>query len=181
MNGLAQVVGAKLQSRNERIGALEAVVTTQGEKLEQLQLRQAELSSKVEAMAAATRVPGQSLNTQLEELRAQIQENKAPVPTPGVNNTALPYEMRTHAVIANLGWDTPEADIIHRAKALLTEAGVPNDVHSAVGATRRQGSMAELIFHEATQLGKTRLAVKALNKTLHGTRPVWLDAKRTRE
>ena len=50
MNGLAQVVGTKLQQHNERLGVVEASVSTQEKAISALQCKQTELERAMSAL-----------------------------------------------------------------------------------------------------------------------------------
>ena len=86
--------------------------------------------------------------------------------------------MHTIARIGSLGYDTAEATIKLRAKEVLDSAGITPDLYTGLTSTRKEGSMAELAFHDPRNLQKARLAVRAGSKSYIGDKFVWLDAKK---
>ena len=63
---------------------------------------------------------------------------------------------------------------------VLRLANIYADSHHGVNV-RRDGSSAEILFKDPSQLTAAKWAVRSLRKVMHGDRVVWLDAKRTRQ
>ena len=161
MNGLAQVVGTKLQQVNERLDKVEKV--------------QAEEKDKVGKHTESIK----ALEDKFQQLSTSA-GSAATQQTPQ-QHQSLPLELRCHAVIGGLGYDTPADTLIERAKQLLEEARIPVDSYYDIKALRSgPGSMCEVYFKEAGTLTKAKWAVSSLAKRLHGDKPAWLDAKKTK-
>ena len=93
----------------------------------------------------------------------------------------VPHETRTLACIGNLGWDTPRADLLERAKEVLNTTGVDPASFTAVSPmTGRsgKGSAAEVAFRNHSDLQTARLQIRVLHKQYQDGRQVWLDVKR---
>ena len=187
-----EVIGVHVE---ERITTLETQVAEQQRKLskiDDLELQVKDLTQKIEAMKVQVEDVDIKHTNEVNRVEARIDSaggshQQAANGLVGSNNepiVAVPYELRTVAVIGNLGWDTPKALLLERAGAVLTQAGIDPSDHtspSAVTGKDLKGSRVELRFHTPERLQSARLAVRALGKTFtEGERKyyVWLDAKK---
>ena len=120
---------------------------------------------------------------QLQEVSTQKCESQPAPASPSTHVAAsgsgVPWELRAIAVIGNLGWDTDPVTVKARAKEVLDAAGIQPEQYVGLTAPRKEGSMAQLAFHEPASLQKARLAIRALSKTFVDQKYVWLDAKKT--
>ena len=168
MNGLAQVVGAKLQQQNDRLAALEQNTEEHSTKQNELEQRVAAIEQRPPASSASV----EDLQTQLTQLQASI---NAPA-------TPAPPELQNHAVIGNLGWDADEQTIEQRAVELLNSVGITPDQYENLSAMRQKGSMAELWFKDPLSLIRARLQVRAKKQVYpDNSKPAWLDVKKSKE
>ena len=177
MNGLAQVVGTKLQQQNERIAALEQKTAA----ISDISTKQTELEDRMRALElrpASSSDP--AVTTQLADLKRQLEDMPTQQQAPtAVLAQDLPRNLRTHAVIGNLGWDTQDTDIEARAKEVLAQSNVDPAVYANLAAMRQKGSMAELHFVNAEELSKARTAIRFARKRFDALKNVWLDVKKT--
>jgi hypothetical protein len=92
----------------------------------------------------------------------------------------VPHEMRTLATFGSLGWNTGAVVLEQRANALLLEAGVATDVHSAPVASHDPGSVCSMIFNTPADLLRAKLKVKSLRRLFEEARgEAWIDASKT--
>ena len=93
---------------------------------------------------------------------------------------------RTAARMGGLGFDTPELELIVRAKAALNAAGVDPETYQGLAPACRPGgvgSACELHFREPDELALARSLLRvAMHKVEDGAQTaVWLDVQKTRE
>jgi len=125
--------------------------------------------------------------TQLQAASTEKTESHTAIRPPGVPSgfsaprVSIPFEHRTVATIGNLGWDDNEQTILARAKEVLSKAGVAESDYTGLCATRRKGSTADLCFTSAPLLQQAKMTLRSIKLKYHGDKPVWLDAKKTRE
>lgn len=165
------VVGAGITTvatkMHERLLPIESELITHQEKIE-----------KIDTTLQAHKDAIEDLQRKFEGLSARTQAQQ---PSPPVQES-IPHELRCHAVIGGLGYDTPAETLIERAKQLLTEARIPAESYYDIKAMREgPGSMCEMYFKEAGMLTKAKWAVSTLKKCVHGNKPAWLDAKKTKQ
>lgn len=163
-------VSKEVSDLRTAVQRVEEKVATTDEKLESTDKSVKDLSIRVE---------------KLEMGNGSSQQKVAPAVS--TNHAAsTPYELRTIAIMGNLGWDTPKALLLERAQAVLQEAGVdPAAYTNLVPTTGKDGtgSMAQLCFSRPDLLQSSRLAVLALGKSFSTdgqVRSVWLEAKKER-
>ena len=180
MNGLAQVAGTKLQQQSERIAALEQKTAA----ISDISSKPTELEDRMRALElrpASSSDP--AVATQLADLKRQFEER----PTQQQASTAapaqdVPYHLRTHAVMANLGFDSDSRTVEGRAREVLSAAGFVEDQHfRQLSAMKEKGSMVELFFDTPTDLTRAKVAIRMQKKKFgSNNNTVWCDAKKTR-
>jgi len=134
-----------------------------GSKIDQVSSDVKVVNSKVDG--AITRIDDHEDRLSKLESKASQSEVRSSQQRPQV---AVPHELRTIAVIGNLGWDTSGTDLMQRAKEVLSDAGIaPDSVSNLCAVTYKgdKGSSAQLCFKQPSQLQHANLAVRALNRS----------------
>ena len=129
------------------------------------------------AAAAAARVQEELMNSRRQAEAILHEARSAPA--------AAPHGCSVVARSGNLGWDTESTVLLQRAKQALETAGIQNEAWdnlvAAVGRSDR-GSACEVVFRDAGALATARMQMRARPTTFSPPdRPVWLDAKKTRQ
>ena len=150
------------------------------------------LGSKIDQVSSDVKVVNSKVdeaNTRIDDHEERLSKLESKASQSEVRSTqqrpqvAVPHELRTIAVIGNLGWDTSGTDLMQRAKEVLSDAGIAPDSFSnlcAVTYKGDKGSSAQLCFKQPSQLQHANLAVRALNRSYTQGRYAYLDVKKER-
>ena len=168
VGGALQHFGTKVE---ERVQAAEDKFDNKLKKLKK------ELVDDFNGKLAAVEAQNQNLRNELEKFKKSYNPDSAVPPNA---NSAPRYEERVLARVGNLGWDTPEAEIIQRCKQVLLTCGVSEATVRAVTAPRRTGSQAEVLFTSGAHLQEAAQLVKQKGIRIVETKVVWLDVAKTR-
>ena len=125
------------------------------------------------------RLDGQ--DQRISQLEAKAAENSSTHAKPQHQQVVTPYELRTIAVIGNLGWDSPSSELMDRAKKVLADAGVSGETYSnlcAITFKGDKGSSVQLCFQNPSLLQHASLAVRALRQSFSEGRFVYLDVRK---
>ena len=125
------------------------------------------------------RLDGQ--DQRISQLEAKAAENSSTHAKPQHQQVVTPYELRTIAVIGNLGWDSPSSELMDRAKKVLADAGVSGETYSnlcAITFKGDKGSSVQLCFQNPSLLQHASLAVRALRQSFSEERFVYLDVRK---
>ena len=186
MNGLAQVVGAKLQQQGARLDSLEKAMDDNQnltkKVISDVQALDGKITDGMEEMKKNTEEMRQLINATKKMHIAAPADSNAGVRPATSSQTAGSCGPRTVARMGNLGFDTPGAEIVKRAKEALIAANVPAETCGAVAAVRRdQGSAAEIVFMSEQALKAASIAVRAQELTYVPGKYVWVNVAQTRE
>ena len=150
--------------------------------------------SEAARAADAERVRQESLAV-LQELK-DVREAAKSAPPPGLAQPSaawaagsasaastaapgLPHEMRTEAILAGLGYNCTQDQILDRGRQALTAAGIPEDWHHGLTANTRCTAIF-IEFKEASQLRLANSKLRRSNLTFAPNTKPWLDARKTR-
>ena len=136
-----------------------------------------------EAELKALREQGEAQAKELAAARLRAVASPARPTRNGAVADAAVSEPRTAARIGNLGWDTPDTELVERATTLLTKASVPEGSWQALCAACRPGgtgSMCDLQFTDERSLLVAKGLIRNANMTFgDAPRAAWLDIKKT--
>jgi hypothetical protein len=143
---------------------------------------QLEMDDKIEEIRGETEGVAKASQTQEAEMRKMRDAVKVSptVPLRG----GVPYELRVHAMIGSLGWDTDGCLLKQRAIEALASAGTMDaewhKLSPMVGRTGKD-SGCEVWFVQTDGLSQARNRMHNCGVSFDGRRPVWIDAKKSRE
>lgn len=161
----------------KRFEAVEGRADNHESRIQALEQRLENSSKKFEERwkAHETKVQKEAEERKREEERLRVDAGHQRAPPP---------ELRTMARMGNLGWDTPDTQLIERARTVLQTARVEESAYTElVPATGRAGtgSSVQIAFVSAERLQRARMAVRAAGVSFGGGRRAWLDVQKTRD
>ena len=162
---------------DERLSAVEGRVDVHDVMLAEVQ-KQLEEEKKERAALVA----------EIAQLRKKVEAAPAAAARSAARGSrdARPPEERTAARLGGLGWDTPELELVVRAKAALDAAAVDSSTYQGLSPACRpggKGSACELHFStpDALALARSLIRVAQHKATQSSPTCVWLDVQKSRE
>ena len=153
LGGFARVTAQHLQAIEEKVARGSSRLDDHEERLKKLE------TGFAEAAGSGNSANVEEIKTELASVKAEQAKLKESAPH---TTMAIPFEQRTIARIGNLGWNTPDSEILERARIVLTEAGVGPSEYCGLTAPRRSGSIAELCFNDPSKLQRAKLMVSSI-------------------
>ena len=206
MTGMASILDAKVKLQDKLLEKQQGEVMRAHECATAANLKADQSKRDLETLRSNTSQAVTNNSSAIEALVAKVEELQAEMQRLQLNNVAappglsaapvgnssrgsssgadreIPYELRVHAVIGGLGWDSSSDDLLAKAKEVCSAIGLSElQLNSIVAiAGRNGGSTAELIFETPALLTQARLRVRAANVSGLNGRKIFLDAKKTR-
>jgi hypothetical protein len=151
------------------------------ERMKQMQI---EWDDKLAGLKKDTECAVKMTQDQTEEMKKLKEMKSGPCSATQLFFGQVPYELRVHGMIGSLGWDADGALLKARAAESLLKVGIlPEEWHtlSPMIGKSGKGSGCEIWFRSADGLAQGRNKMRNGCIAYDGRRPVWIDAKKSRE